>query len=65
MDQNAYVRSLLVRNRIKNKDVAEKARVTPSCVSRVLHGHAESRNVKMVTAELLGTTYEKLWGRAA
>ena len=65
MDQYSYVRSLLVRRKIRNKDVAEQACVTASCVSRVLHNHAESRNVKQVVADLLGMKYEKLWGKAA
>lgn len=65
MARNDYARSQLSYLKIKGKTVAEKAGVTPSCVSHVLNGRGESRNVKQAVADLLGKPYEEVWGKAA
>ena len=71
---NRKLKSLLIKNGIKQKDIAKRVAeitgrpdgVSRSTVSGVLGGHAQSRPVKQATADLLGINIdrlEKLWVR--
>jgi transcriptional regulator with XRE-family HTH domain len=65
---NRKLKSLLIKNGIKQKDIAEKAGVSRVTVSVVMGGHGSSQRIKAVTAELLGISldkFEKIWERKA
>lgn len=62
---NRKIKALLIRNGIKQKDIAEALGIKLGSVSGAINGHFESRPVKRKVAELLRMDYEKLWGKAA
>ncbi len=59
------VKSILVREGIRQKELAAEIGVLPATVSGVLNGHHNSRHIKEFIARKLNMDFEKLWGRAA
>jgi len=62
---NHKIKVLLVRRKIKQKDIAKELGVTPGMISGVISGDLQSHRVKLGIAEALKIPYTKLWGRAA
>lgn len=61
---NRKLKSLLIEKGVKQATIARIAGVTRSTVSGVLGGHAQSKRVKAVAAELLDISVdmlENLW----
>ncbi len=56
------IKTMLYMRKIKPKEIAKKAGVSPITVRTVLNGHGKSRKVQQAIAELLNKPYEKLWG---
>lgn len=59
------IKALLIKQGIKQKDLAEELDVTPCVISGVIGEHFESRRVKEHIAFRLGRSYHALWGDAA
>ena len=57
-----YLRSLLVLNGIRNKDLQEMLGVSDAFVSMLLHGKTKSLRAQKFIAKLLNMPYEDLWG---
>ena len=62
---NRKVKSLLIKNGIKQADIAKELGITRGTVSGAIGGHHESKAIKQKVADLLKLDYEKLWGKAA
>lgn len=62
MDRYSYIKSLLIRNKIKHKELAKELDVSRSVVSQVVGGHCRSRRIEEHIAKRLGRSYAKLWG---
>lgn len=62
---NRTVRSLLVKNGIKHKEIAAALGLARPTVSGVISGHWRSENVERYIADLLKKDHKKLWGKAA
>lgn len=62
---NRKIKALLIKNGIKQVDIANELGIKRCTVSAVIGGHGQSRPVKRKVAELLKVDYEKLWGKAA
>lgn len=59
------VKALLIRQGIKQTDIAKALGITRGTVSATINGHRESHNVKRYIAQLLNKDYVRLWGKAA
>ena len=59
------VKSLLIKNKIKQVDIARELSISRGTVSGAINGHHQSRPVKEKVAEKLGIDYDKLGGKAA
>ncbi len=62
---NRKVKSLLIKNGIKQADIARELGFTRGTVSGAINGHHQSHTVKQKVADMLQIDYEKLWGKAA
>lgn len=61
---NRNVRSLLVKNGIKHKEIAASLGLSRSYVSGVISGHWKGEAVRRYIAALLKKDYHKLWDKA-
>jgi len=65
---NRKIKSLLIKNGIKQADIAKKLGYSRGTVSGAINGHHQSRPVKQAVADMLKMDYDKLckiWGKAA
>jgi transcriptional regulator with XRE-family HTH domain len=62
---NLKVKALLIKNGIKQADIAKQLGTTRGTISAAINGHHQSRRVKQAVADALKVDYEKLWGKAA
>lgn len=65
MSHTDDVKAMLVRQRIKQSEIADELAVTRGAVSSVLNGHSNSRRIKKHIAERLNKPYERIWGKRA
>jgi len=65
MNRLLYVKSLLVRNRITQTQLAKELGCKRENITGVLCGSFKSRRVMEHIAKRLGRDYDKLWGKAA
>jgi len=65
MNRLLYIKSLLVRNRITQAEIARELGCKRANVSGVLNGNFRSRRVQEHIAKRLNRDYDKLWGKAA
>ena len=55
------IKALLVKNRIKQVEIARNLNVSEATVSRVVSRKERSRRVQKEIARVLNLTYEELW----
>lgn len=58
---NRKLKALMVLKGLRNIDVAEKTKVTPTWVSLVVCGHKKSARIQKAIASSLGMRVEELW----
>lgn len=56
-----HIKIAMIRNAVKQRDIANELGVSEALVSRVIKGEATSRRVARSIAEKLGTTPENIW----
>lgn len=62
---NRKVKSLLIRQGIKQAEIAKELGLKRCTVSGVINGHTDSKRIKEYIAKRLKMDFEKLWGKAA
>jgi predicted transcriptional regulator len=65
MNRYRYIKSLLVRQGISNKELAEELFVSRQAVSAVIQGKDTSRRIQEHIAKRLKRDFAKLWDKAA
>jgi lambda repressor-like predicted transcriptional regulator len=59
------IKARLIERGIKIKDIACKAKVSPTTVSIVLTGKGKSRHIQTVIAKAIKRPYGQVWGKVA
>jgi lambda repressor-like predicted transcriptional regulator len=62
------IKAELIRRGYKYPDVAKQVRPRPvsrRTVSVVVNGHQHSRPIQSAIAEMIGKSFEEVWGKAA
>lgn len=61
-DRFAFIRALLVLNKIRASEIGDAVGVTRSMVARVINNLDKSRRVQEEIARRLNLPYDELWG---